>query len=425
MGFQEDKIKIENKRQTYRFGWTEKMTNKSIVYWVSPTEMFALKNTPKDMVTNNLVKTRLILNKILDNINDGDKVAIKVHVGEAYNTHYLRPDYIREVVESIKLKGGIPTLIETQGIGTNINIVEISDDYSVHLGHRKNAKDHLKLANLHGYTESVVGAPLKFIDGDKGLDGKVINIDGIHFKEVSVGAGLFEFDKLVVVAHFKGHAEACFGGALKQIGQGCVTKKNKHLAHYEGLLKIKPKFCNIAKCNQECISLCPVNAINLEGESAVIDESTCFGCFLCSKKCPIPRAIKVPLPNNIKDFVERVIDNATAVVNSFKAENMRYINFGFEVTLMCDCLSNAGSPIVPDLGIFGAYDPVAIDKACIDAETAAPGLPIFKDGQWTQPLAPGIEKFKEFFGGFVDSNYQFESAIRNKIGTTEYNLIQI
>ena len=401
------------------------MSNKSIVYWAPPNEIFALKNTAKDMKTNNLVKTRLILNRILDNINSGDKVAVKVHVGEAHNTHYLRPDYIREVVETIKLKGGIPTLIETQGIGTNINIVEVSENYSVNLGHRKNAPDHLKLANLHGYTESMVGAPLQFIDGVNGLDGKVVNIDGIHFKEVSVGSGLFDFDKLVVIAHFKGHAEACFGGALKQIGQGCVTKRNKHLAHFEGLLKIKPKICNISKCNQECITICPVNAIRLVGESAVINEAECFGCFLCSKKCPVPRAIKVPSPNNVKDFVERVIDNATAVANSFKAKNIRYINFGVEVTLMCDCLSNAGSPIVPDLGIFGAADPVAIDKACLDAEIDAPGLPIFKDGAWTQPLPSGIEKFKEFFGGMVDSNYQFDSAVKNKIGTIEYELIQI
>ena len=401
------------------------MVDKAIVYWTPPNEMFALKSTAKDMATNNLVKTRVILNKILDNINAGDKVAVKVHVGEAYNTHYLRPDYVREVVDAIKSKGGIPTLIETQGLGMNLNIVELSENYTVNLGHRKNAQDHLKLAQLHGYTESIVGAPLKFIDGAEGLHGKTIKIDGIHFKEVSVGAGLFEFDKLVVVAHFKGHAEACFGGALKQLGQGCVTKRNKHLAHFDGFPQIKPKVCNITKCNQDCIKVCPVKAIQVVGQSAVIDESKCFGCFLCSRKCTVPRSIKDPLPNNVKDFVERAIDNATATVSAFNAANIRCINFGFEVTLMCDCLTNASPPIVPDLGIFGSADPVAIDKACIDAEINAPGLPIFKEGKWTQPLPPGIEKFKELFGGNVNSEYQFASAVRNQIGTTDYELIQL
>ncbi|NVM53768.1 MAG: DUF362 domain-containing protein [Candidatus Helarchaeota archaeon] len=399
------------------------MSNKSIVYWASPNEMFALFHSAKDMTTNNLVKTRYILDKILDNINSGDKVAVKVHVGEANNTHYLRHDYIREVVNAIKSKGGIPALIETQGLGLKINVVEISEDYSIHLGHRKNATDHSKIAHLHGYSEAITGAPLEFIDGDKGLDGKNIQINGIHHKTVSVGAGLFKFDKLVVVSHFKGHGAAAFGGALKQIGQGCVTKKYKHLAHFNRVMKINPKRCNISKCNQECIKVCPTNAIKIDGDSAVIDVSNCFGCFLCTRKCPVKRAMKEPLMNNLKDFTERVIDNATAVISSFKPENIRYINFAFDVTVQCDCVSSSGMPVVPDLGIFGSSDPVAVDKACLDAEVNAPGLPIFKNGQWTEPLPPGVEKFKEMLGS-VDSKYQFDSAVKNKIGTTEYELIK-
>ena len=62
------------------------MENKTIVYWASPQEIPAIQNTAVNMITNNLVKTRLILDKILDHINPGDKVGVKVHVGEAYNT---------------------------------------------------------------------------------------------------------------------------------------------------------------------------------------------------------------------------------------------------------------------------------------------------------------------------------------------------
>ena len=87
------------------------------------------------MITNNLVKTRLILEKIMDNINPGDKVAVKVHVGEAHNLHYLRPDYVREVVNAIKSKGGIPTLVETCGLGNNIETIGISKNYTICVGH--------------------------------------------------------------------------------------------------------------------------------------------------------------------------------------------------------------------------------------------------------------------------------------------------
>ncbi|MFX1340362.1 MAG: DUF362 domain-containing protein, partial [Promethearchaeota archaeon] len=138
------------------------MENQSIVYWAPPYEISSLIDTKKNMVTNNLVKTRLLLDKILDNINSGDKVGIKLHFGESHNTRYLRHDYIQEVIKAVKLKGAIPTLIETQGIGTKINRVAINDDYTLCLGCRKHASDHERIAHLHGYIESVVGAPIRF-----------------------------------------------------------------------------------------------------------------------------------------------------------------------------------------------------------------------------------------------------------------------
>jgi uncharacterized Fe-S center protein len=400
------------------------MDEKSIVYWASPIEVAALTNTAKNMITNNLVKTRLILDKILDNIKSGDKVAVKVHVGEAHNTHYLRHDYVREVVNAVKSKGGIPTLVETNGMGNNIESIGICEDYTICIGHRKSAIDHSKIAQLHGYSESTIGAPLKLIDGEKGLDGKIIPINGIHFKDVSVAAGLFEFDKIVVISHFKGHPQAGLGGALKQLGIGCVTKRNKHRAHFETSYNVNTKKCNISKCAQECVEACPVKAIKIEGENAAIDSSLCFGCHNCVKACPVNKAINVPKMNEIKTFVERFIDNACAVLK-FGSEKIRFISFAFDITMMCDCVPNPGMSIVPDLGIFGSSDPVAIDKACFDAEVKAPGLPtINKNGEWTQPIASGIDKFRATMG-LVNPVFQFEAAVRNNLGNLTYELIKI
>ena len=242
--------------------------NKSIVYWASPHEVPALNNTKDNMITNNLVKTKLVVDEILDNIDPGDKVAVKVHVGEAHDTRYLRHDYVREVVMAIKSKGGSPTLIETQGIGNRINRIDISDDYFICIGHRKNEMDHLKIANLHGYNESLVGAPLKFIDGPNGLQYKKVPVDGIQLKEVAVASGLFDYDKLVIISRFKGHAQCAFGGALKQLGIGCVSKIAKHFAHFEGSLVINKSKCDPSKCNQECIEACPLNSIEIKKDIA-------------------------------------------------------------------------------------------------------------------------------------------------------------
>lgn len=400
------------------------MVSKSIVYWASPNEIAAMPNNATNMATNNLVKTRLILDKILDNIKSGDEVGIKVHVGEAHNTHYLRPDFVREVVNAIKAKGGVPTLIETQGRGSSIEKIEINDDYTICIGHRKTGTDHDEIARFHGYSESVIGAPLQFIDGEEGINGKVVNINGIHLKGVSVAAGLFDYDKLVVISHFKGHPYGGFGGALKQLGLGCVTKRNKVLAHFDNLLIVNSETCDPSKCSQECITACPVGAVMLDGESAVINESVCHGCFNCSQKCPIERAIKRPKWNRVEEFIERFIDNATAVI-SFGPENIRYINFALDIPLMCDCVSNASVPVIPDLGIFGSSDPVAVDKACFDKEIDAPGLPFLdKEGEWTQPLERGVEKFKALMP-IVNPAFQFEAAVKNKIGSIEYELMKI
>jgi len=400
------------------------MVIKSKVYWASPSEIPAIQNSAVNMVTNNLVKTRLILDKILDHINPGDKVGVKVHVGEAHNTRYLRPDYVREVVKAIKAKGGTTTLIETQGLGEHVQHISINEEYKIGVAHRRNAEDHLKIAHLHGYTESITGAPLEFIDGAEGIDRKIIKIEGIQLKEVSVAKGLFEYDKLVVISHFKGHHFAGFGGALKQLGIGCVSKHNKNLAHFSEGVIVNTKKCNPSLCKQECIEACPVGAVKVEGLSAIINSSMCYGCFKCISKCPIKRAIKAASLNPNKTFVERFIDNAMAVVN-YGSEKIRYLNIAIDIPAECDCVSNASVPVVPDLGIFGSSDPVAVDKACIDAETAAPGLPFLnKEEEWTKPIEKGIEKFKAL-NPEIDTSFVFESAAKNTLGNTDYELVKI
>ena len=110
---------------------------------------------------------------------------------------------------------------------------------------------------------------------------------------------------------------------------------------------------------------------------------------------------------------------------SFGPDKIRYINFAFDIPAKCDCVSNASVPVIPDLGIFGSIDPVSIDKACVDMETNAPGLPIMdKNGQWKESLPIGVEKFKAL-NPIIDTNWCFDAAIKNRLGNSEYELIKI
>ncbi|MFX1258692.1 MAG: 4Fe-4S dicluster domain-containing protein, partial [Promethearchaeota archaeon] len=179
------------------------------------------------------------------------------------------------------------------------------------------------------------------------------------------------------------------------------------------------------KCNQECIKICPVDAIYIEEESAVIDLNKCINCFGCAEVCPVKKAIKSAAFNNFNIFSEILIDNATGVIKSFGAEKIRYFNFAFDIPAQCDCVVNVSMPIIPDLGIFGSPDPLSIDKACIDAETNAPGLPILNaKGEWKPPVEAGIEKFKAM-NQSLDPFWQIEAALKNKIGKINYELIKI
>ena len=112
-------------------------------------------------------------------------------------------------------------------------------------------------------------------------------------------------------------------------------------------------------------------------------------------------------------------------VVKYGSEKIRYLNIAIEIPAQCDCVSNASIPVVPDLGIFGSSDPVAVDKACIDAETAAPGLPFLnKEEEWTKPIEKGIEKFKAF-NPITDTSLAFEAAVKNKLGNINYELVKI
>jgi len=195
-----------------------------------------------------------------------------------------------------------------------------------------------------------------------------------------------------------------------------------------GDLSINKNICNVSKCSQECIKACPVNAIKIENESAVIANSLCVYCIACLESCPVSKAINSTFNTNENEFnimAEKVVDNATAVINSFGPENIRFVNFAFDIPLMCDCVVNANMPIIPDLGIFGSVDPVAIDKACIDAEINAPGLPILNaDGQWTEPISIGIEKINAM-RNYLDTSWQIDAAIKNGLGSKDYELVKI
>lgn len=279
-------------------------------------------------------------------VRDGDIVAVKSHFGEEGNVRYIRPVYIRKVVEKIKELGGRPFLTDTT---------------TLYLGGRFDAIGCLQTAAGNGFTKESVGAPMIVGDGLLGNLGEEVSVGGEFLAQVSVASVLSEADKMIVVSHFKCHEFAAFGGAIKNLGMGCVTKRSKgdcHKANRPIHIEEKCSQCEI------CIEECPYDCISLRNKRIFHDRTKCMGCLRCYFKCPDEA---MELPDNITEELQgRIAESAKGVTQLVGNDRIVYVNMLIDITPLCDCVPASGTPIVPDIGFLMSSDPVAIDKASID-----------------------------------------------------------
>lgn len=146
----------------------------------------------------------------------GQLIAIKLHFGEKGNTSYIRPNFVRRVVERVKETGAKPFL---------------TDANTLYVGQRGESVSHLVTARENGFDYAVAGAPLIIADGLRGESAHKMQIEGQHFKEVSIGSEIVTADGMVVLTHFKCHEMTGFGGAIKNIGMGCASREGKLAQH--------------------------------------------------------------------------------------------------------------------------------------------------------------------------------------------------
>lgn len=328
----------------------------------------------------------------------GDLVAIKMHFGEKGNTAYIHPPFVRRIVEQVKKKGGKPFLVDTT---------------TLYVGSRANAVDHLVTAIENGFAYAVVGAPLIIGDGLKGRDFVNVPIHQKHFSEVKIAASIYHADALFALSHFKGHEATGFGGALKNLGMGGGSRAGKQMMHSDVLPRLKLENCKgCAKCERWC----PSGAIKVEEAKARIDSALCIGCGECVVTCP-NQAVRISWKTE-KDVIQEKIAEYALGVLSEKKGKAGFINFVLGVTPDCDCCSWSDAPLVRDLGILAAQDPVALDQASLDLVNQEIGLP----GTRLNELH-SRDKFGSIHG--VDSTVQLAYAEKIGLGTREYRLIKI
>jgi uncharacterized Fe-S center protein len=246
----------------------------------SSTVYFTKKITPEAMIA---------LYKAMGRDLPG-KVGVKLSTGEAGDTYYLNPNLIKDLVHLV-----------------NGTIVECNTAYP---GKRQNTAMHMQVAKDHGFTAI---ANVDIMDADGTMSIPVPK--GVHLKEDFVGTHLANYDSLLVLSHFKGHAMGGFGGALKNISIGVASSSGKLYIHSAGAIK-SGDFFQIFGTDQNA-------------------------------------------------FVESMAEAASAVGNHF-GKNIVYINVMNNLSIDCDCSSNPAKPEIDDIGMLASTDPVALDQACVD-----------------------------------------------------------
>lgn len=334
-------------------------------------------------------------------VHSGDLVAVKIHFGEKGNHTFVRPVFIRRVVEEIKQHGGLPFL---------------TDSSTLYPGERKNAVAALSCAVENGFAYAVVGAPLIMCDGLRGQSGVNVPIAGEIFKTVKIATEIVEADSLVAVSHFKCHELTGFGGALKNLGMGCSSRDGKLQQHSTLGPVVQAKLCTACGI---CLTACAHDAIIVGNDVACIDPDLCVGCGRCVAVCP-HKAVSVQWNEAASVLMKKMAEYAYGTVLG-KERSSLFLNFITQVSPACDCYGHADAPIVNDIGICASSDPVALDQACADLVNASPGN---RNTALKSGFEPGGDKFRGVHPD-IDWTIQLDHAEKLGLGTRRYELVRI
>ena len=339
----------------------------------------------------------------LDQINmEGKFVAIKMHFGELGNLAFLRPNYAKAVADLVKEKGGIPFL---------------TDCNTLYPGSRKHALEHLDCANINGFNTITTGCQIIIGDGLRGTDDVAVPVrNGEIIQEAYIGRAVMDADIIISLSHFKGHEMTGFGGAIKNLGMGCASRAGKMDQHSSGKPIISEELCR--GCTR-CIRECGSSAISMSNKKAVINQELCTGCGRCIGACSFD-AIDVQQWDAGDILGAKMAEYTQAVCQD--RPNF-HINMVMDISPNCDCHSENDSPILPDVGMFASFDPVALDQACADACLASEPMP-------NSQLSDNLKKdgWHSHHDHFKDSNPNvswretLEHAEKIGVGTRAYEL---
>jgi len=357
-------------------------------------------------------------------IKPGDLVAIKIHCGEWGNTAYLRPVYPRALADRIKELGGRPFVCDTTTL-----------TYQPYAS-RAHELDLLMTAERNGFSSAVLGCPFISADGFIGTSDYRVDLPtGYLLKEAYIAQAVAAADVLICLTHFKGHPMGVIGGAIKNLGIGCQSKRGKHNVHLGGHPKYSvanavtwhpENFKGKAetpdwKILEDC---CPYSLFTVHEDTIEWDRPRCTSCLGCNG---------VMGPRGLFEFSEEqfaatdaaIADGALGAVTAVGPEKCGFINMAIDISPRCDCVNFSDMPIVPNVGVFASKDPVAIDMACLDKVRESHGMPgsIADDFDMLEPGHRRFETVSATLHG-LSEEAQINTGVLNGLGSRDYELIE-
>jgi len=333
-------------------------------------------------------------------------VAIKIHFGEPGNLSFLRPNFAKTLADRVKKLGGLPFL---------------TDCNTLYVGRRANGLDHLEAAAENGYSYLSTGCHNIIADGIRGVDEIEVPVNGGEYcKTAHIGRAIMDADIVISLSHFKGHEATGFGGTIKNIGMGSGSRAGKMIMHNDGKPSVEDEACTGCKL---CARFCAHGAISFGKKKASIDQGKCAGCGRCIGACS-KNAIVTEWDSAKTSLSCKIAEYCKATLDGRPHFHISVVN---QVSPYCDCHSENDAAIVPDIGIFAGFDPVALDQACIDAVNAAPGLAasILSERKNKDAHEKGEADHLTCIHPETDWRVQLSHAEKLGVGTRKYELVTV
>jgi uncharacterized Fe-S center protein len=346
------------------------------------------------------------LDLILENLNirqrvKDEMVVIKMHTGNNIGYSTIHPVFVRRLVQAVKDGGGKPFVADV-----NWDVIG---------------------AETRGYTQETIGCP---IYPAAGPDEKYFYEYEKPFKNIKkwkLAGMIHDASFLINFSHVKGHPSCGFGAAFKNLALGCMageTRGDMHRAmHFDQYWF--PEKCPDTRSIQKIAASCPYEAIVEDKKhpgQMHLHMEQCNQCGRCLEVAP-PGSLKIDA-TNFYSFQEACAISTSITLSSFDSKKVTHISLATHMTPVCDCFGFTSMPILPDIGIFGSDDIIAVERSVLDATA---GLHLIEENL---PSVMEVHTrtghpFQQLHGPLKDPYLVTEYGEKLGLGSRDYELVDI